>query len=60
MLKVLGSVGMLVLWGWVMADAAGLSVFIEIYSLVIVFGGATLYWLAAGGVEQDRSLGLDS
>ena len=60
MLKVLGSVGMLVLLFWVMADAAGLGVFIEIYSLVIVFGGAALFWLAAGGVGQGKSLGLDS
>ena len=49
MLKRLGSVGMLVLLFWVMADASGLRVFIDIYSLVIVFGGATLFWLAAGG-----------
>ena len=53
MLKVLGSVGMLVLLLWVMADAAGLGVFIDIYSLVIVFVGAALFWLAAGGVEWD-------
>ena len=60
MLKVLGFVGMVGLLSYGMADAAGLGAFIEINSLVIVFGGATLFWLAAGGVEQDRSLGLDS
>ena len=60
MLKVLGSVGMLVLLLWVTADAAGLGVFIDTYSLVIVFVGAALFWLAAGGVEQPKSSGLDN
>ena len=60
MLKVLGSMGMLVLLFWVMADAAGLGVFIEIYSLVIVFGGAALFALAVGGSTQSASSALDN
>ena len=43
-----------------MADAAGLGAFIEINSIVIVFGGAAFYWLAVGGTDQTRSSGLDN
>ena len=46
MLKILGFVGMVELLSYGMADAAGLGAFIEINSIVIVFGGAALYWLA--------------
>ena len=61
MLKILGFVGMLVIVAivheWL---AAGLGAFIEINSIVIVFGGAAFYWLALGGTDQTRSSGLDN
>ena len=60
MLKVLGSVGMVGLLFYGMADAAGLGAFIEINSIVIVFGGAAFYWLALGGTDQTRSSGLEN
>ena len=60
MLKVLGFVGMLGLLFYGMNGAAGLGAFIEINSIVIVFGGAALYWLAVGGIDQTRFSGLDN
>ena len=60
MLKVLGLVGMLVILAVAMNMAAGLGAFIDINSIVIVFGGAALYWLAVGGTDQTRSSGLDN
>ena len=57
MLKILGFVGMVGLLSYGMADAAGLGAFIEINSIVIVFGGAAFYWLALGGTDQTRSSG---
>ena len=55
MLKVLGFVGMLGLLFYGMNGAAGLGAFIEINSIVIVFGGAALYWLAVGGIDHTNS-----
>ena len=55
MLKVLGFVGMLVILAIAMNMAAGLGAFIDINSIVIVFGGAALYWLAVGGIDQTNS-----
>ena len=60
MLKILGFVGMVGLLFYGMNMAAGLGAFIEINSIVIVFGGAALYWLAVGGTDQTRSSGLDN
>ena len=60
MLRLLGFVGMLMILATGMNMAAGLGAFVDIISIVIVFGGAALFWLAVGGVEQPKSLGLDN
>ena len=59
-LKVLSFVGMLMILAIAMNMAAGLDAFLGINSIVIVFGGGALYWLAAGGIDQTRSPGLDN
>ena len=60
MLKILGFVGMVGLLSYGMADAAGLGAFIDINSIVIVFGGAALFALAVGGSTQSASAALDN
>ena len=60
MLKVLGFVGMLVMVAIAMNMAAGLAAFIDINSIVIVFGGAALFALAVGGSAQSASSALDN
>ena len=60
MLKILGLVGMVGLLSYGMADAAGLGAFIDINSIVIVFGGAALFALAVGGSTQSASAALDN
>ena len=60
MLKILGFVGMVGLLSYGMADAAGLGAFIDINSVVIVFGGAALFALAVGGSTQSASAALDN
>ena len=60
MLKVLGFVGMLVILAIAMNMAAGLGAFIDINSIVIVFGGAALFALAVGGSTQSASSALDN
>ena len=60
MLKVLGFVGMVGLLFYGMSGAAGLGAFIEINSIVIVFGGAALFALAVGGSTQSASSALDN
>ena len=59
-LKILGFVGMVGLLSYGMADAAGLGAFIDINSIVIVFGGAALFALAVGGSTQSASAALDN
>ena len=60
MLKVLGFVGMLVILAIAMNMAAGLGAFIDINSIVIVFGAAALSALAVGGSTQSASSALDN
>ena len=60
MLKILGFIGMVGLLSYGMADAAGLGAFIDINSIVIVFGGAALFALAVGGSTQSASAALDN
>ena len=60
MLKILGFVGMVGLLFYGMNMAAGLGAFIEINSIVIVFGGAALFALAVGGSTQSASAALDN
>ena len=60
MLKLLGFVGMLAILAIAMNMAAGLGAFIDINSIVIVFGGAALFALAAGGSTQSASSALDN
>ena len=60
MLKVLGLVGMLLILAVAMNMAAGLGAFIDINSIVIVFGGAALFALAVGGSTQSASAALDN
>ena len=60
MLRFLGFVGMLVILAIAMNMAAGLGAFIDINSIVIVFGGAALFALAAGGSTQSASSALDN
>jgi len=60
MLKLLGFVGMLLMLAVAMNMAAGLGAFVDIHSIVIVFGGAALFALAVGGSTQSAASALDN
>ena len=60
MLKLLGLVGMLLMLAVAMNMAAGLGAFVDIHSIVIVFGGAALFALAVGGSTQSAASALDN
>ena len=60
MLKLLGLVGMLLMLAVAMNMAAGFGAFVDIHSIVIVFGGAALFALAVGGSTQSAASALDN
>jgi len=60
MLKLLGFLGMLLMLAVAMNMAAGLGAFVDIHSIVIVFGGAALFALAVGGSTQSAASALDN
>ena len=54
-MRVLGFIVCFALMLWIMDMAAGISAFVDLVSLAIVFGGGIAYAVAKGGISQNRN-----
>ena len=57
-MRVLGFIVCFALMLWIMDMAAGISAFVDLVSLAIVFGGGIAYAVAKGGISQNRNQSL--